>query len=175
MISPRPRPIPAASIFAAAAVALGLASGAGVASAQNVFNPYVPYNSQFYSYIVPSIPDNLAVPGAARGAMEYNSPSGGPVSRYNSFDRWAQEYDAEIAGRRFPVPAAEATRARPDPTTDRSYVREADRRFQTLEDERTREYYDIETQRSTSTMPRRCGRPTRPARPPISRSSPGPA
>ena len=118
----------------------------------------------------------------ARGRWSTTSPSGGAVSRYNSFDRWAQEYDAEIAGRR-PVRIGGGDSRRPDPTYDRSYVpnREADRRFQTLEDERTREYYDQEDEReriATQAATRLQCRGdaddlTRPARPPISGSSPG--
>lgn len=157
MVRPKPRPARVASALAAATLALGLAAPPRNAAGQNVFNPYMPYNSQYYSAIVPTIPNNLAMPGAAREAREYEAEArGSGISRYNSFDRWAAEYDREVSGgvgggRGGDARGLSYDPRRPDLSRDpnRAYVpnREADRKFQIAEDRRTRDFYDKEEER----------------------------
>ncbi len=129
MVSPTRRPARAASALAAVA-ALGLvAAWAGAAPAQSVFNPYMPYNGDLYNYIVPTMPVNLALPGAAREAAAFESiPPGGGLSRYNTFDRWLNDYESDVTRGRRTGSGGSTARDRDDPTR---YIpnREADRGF----------------------------------------------
>jgi hypothetical protein len=127
----------------ASALGFGLASG-GTASAQAVFDPYIPYNYQYYAYTAPSVPNYLALPNAARRAGEYGAiGSGFGMSRSNAFGRWMDEYEAEISGRRTPPERGAAS------VEGRRYVpnREADRRFREEQDERTRRFVEQEQER----------------------------
>jgi hypothetical protein len=130
----------------AAVAALGLASAwACPASAQNTFNPYLPYNGDLYNFIVPTQPVNLALPGAAREAAAFNSvPPGGGLSRYNSFDRWLSDYESDMSrGRR----TGSSTVDRNDPSV---YIpnREADRGFFEREDRRDSRLLEAESNRA---------------------------
>ncbi len=141
MVRSTPRPARAAAALAVAAVALGLVARPESASGQNTFNPYMPYNSQYYSYVVPSIPNNVALPGAVRDLQQYGAEENGNFnsSRFNSFDRWAAEYDADVSGRRSGGTRGTSS-GRLDLSRDRAYapVREAERKFQKHEEERDR-------------------------------------
>jgi hypothetical protein len=72
------------------------AFGAETASGQSVFDPYQPESAPYYNYTTPSLPTNLALPGAAREAGAYQAlgMSPAPVSRYNSFGRFLEDYDS---------------------------------------------------------------------------------
>jgi hypothetical protein len=85
------------SRLARSAFVLAVAAfGAETASGQGVFDPYQPESAPYYNYTTPSLPTNLALPGAAReaGAYQALTNSAGPVSRYNSFSRFLEDYDS---------------------------------------------------------------------------------
>jgi hypothetical protein len=145
MVNPTRRPARAASALAAVA-ALGLASAwTATASAQNTFNPYLPYNADLYNFVVPTQPTNLALPGAAREAAAFDSiPGGGGISRFNSFDRWLDNYESDMArGRRTGSGSVD----RNDPNR---YIpnREADRGFYEREGQRDNRLFEAETTRA---------------------------
>jgi hypothetical protein len=72
------------------------AAATGTTSGQGVFDPYQPESAPYYSYMVPSLPTNLALPNAAREAGAYQALGNAPatVSRYNSFGRFLEDYES---------------------------------------------------------------------------------
>jgi hypothetical protein len=90
------------SRLARSAFVLAVAAfGAETASGQGVFDPYQPESAPYYNYTTPSLPTNLALPGAAREAGAYQAlgMSPAPVSRYNSFGRFLEDYDSSGSAR----------------------------------------------------------------------------
>ncbi len=145
MVSPTRRPASALAAFAA----FGLASAwAGTASAQFIFDPYQPLNADYYNFTSAAQPVNFALPGAAREAAAlYSTPAGGGLSRYNTFDRWLQDYESDsVRGRRSGA-GGSSDRDRNDPNR---YIpnREADRGFYEREERRDGQLLDAETTRA---------------------------
>ncbi|WZO99741.1 hypothetical protein EP7_001353 [Isosphaeraceae bacterium EP7] len=63
---------PVLRIFGTLFSAAGLAATSGVALGQDhTADPYKPYNNQYQSFVYPSIPSNLALPGQARIYSDY--------------------------------------------------------------------------------------------------------
>ena len=146
MVTPTPRPSRVASALAVAAVVLGLAARPGTASGQGMISadPYLPYSYQYYNYTTPVMPNNLALPGAARDAAAYGAQgSSYGMSRYNSFGRWMENYETDVSGRR---PGSAGASSRYDPR--RPALRESDRRFVEREDRRNQDYFDQESVRA---------------------------
>jgi hypothetical protein len=123
------------------------------ASAQSSFDPYRPESRNYNTSSFPTLPNNLALPGAARSAEEYLAPSG-RTSRYNTFERFMNGDDDGVFGaersggsgrsdRRggIGVPYYEAYRQN-DRASQKPYVpnRESEKAFRDFEAERDRRY-----------------------------------
>ena len=130
--------------FAFVIVGLGIAAGSGNAIGQNLVDPYQPFSSSYSSSSFPTLPNNLALPGQAREAGEYNRSS--TSSRYNTFDRYRDDGDEfQTGGSRrgsgIGVPYYQSARPA-SKTFQREYAPavEADRKFYAYEVERDRRY-----------------------------------
>ncbi len=127
--------------------ALGLAGWSISASGQSLIDPYQPDSAPYYTSSFPSLPNNLALPGQAREAGEYQRNVG--VSRYNTYDRYINDQDNRVdpisqRGRSvggIGVPYYDAVRQN-DGTFQRDFkpTRDADRNLLAYEAERTRRY-----------------------------------
>jgi len=120
---------------------------------QSVFDPYQPDSSPYISSSFPTLPNNLALPGQAREASEYQNSTTGRSSG-GAFDRFVNDDDSDFgsfgAQRRGGIGVPYFDVARQSDRTvrrDSPAVTKADKAFLAFEADKTRRYQNAMKQK----------------------------